>query len=42
MQIRVIEHNDWEGETFSYILDLPLETVNKIQKVYFEVGVLLV
>ena len=36
MQIRVIEHNDWEGETFSYILDEGLETVNKIQHVLHE------
>lgn len=37
MQIRVIENNDNEGEKFSYILDVPLKTVNDIQVALKEV-----
>lgn len=32
IQIRVIEHNDWEGETFSYVLQLSQEQAEYIQK----------
>lgn len=30
IQIRVIEHNDWEGETFSYILQVTPEQAEEI------------
>lgn len=32
MQVTITEHNDWEGETFGYILDLEPILIDKILK----------
>ena len=32
-QIRIIEHNDWEGETFSYVLEVSKEISTEIQRI---------
>lgn len=34
IQIRIIEHNDWEGETFSYVLHVTPEIADEINQ-YF-------
>ena len=33
-QYEIEERNDWEGETFSYIVELTEEQFNKIQKLF--------
>lgn len=34
MQVRIIEHNDNEGETFSYVLEVNQETADKLVEIF--------
>lgn len=36
IQIRVIENNEWEGETFSYVLQVTPELAQEIQDLFDE------
>lgn len=36
MQVRVIEHNDWEGETFSYVLEVSQDIADKLVEILDE------
>ncbi len=40
MQITVTDHNDWEGEDFSFVLEVDEETANKIKAAEDEEGTL--
>jgi hypothetical protein len=31
MQIKITEHNDWEGETFNYIIDVTPNTLSLLE-----------
>ena len=36
MQVRIIEHNDNEGESFSYVLEVSNETSEKLVEIFDE------